>query len=86
MYLLANITSDNNTGIGLWTEDQFMVALREGKSKGLPAARQLLPPMPWEMFQLMSDDEIKAIFAYLKSIKPISNAVPAPVPPESAGM
>lgn len=80
----ANLTPDP-TGIGNWTEDQFILALREGKSKGLPAARQLLPPMPWEMYQHMTDDEIKAIFSYLKSIKPISNIVPAPVPPVSAG-
>lgn len=80
----ANLTPDA-TGIGNWTEEQFMLALRQGKFKGLPGARQLLPPMPWEMYRHMSDDEIKAIFAYLKSIKPISNNVPAPVPPLSAG-
>lgn len=80
----ANLTPDQS-GIGNWTEEQFMIALRQGKSKGLPAARPLLPPMPWEMYQHMTDDEIKAVFAYLKSIKPISNVVPAPVPPAGAG-
>jgi len=76
----ANLTSDE-TGTGNWTEEQFMRALREGKSKGLPDARPLLPPMPWEMYRHMTDDEIKAIFAYLKTTKPIRNVVPAPVPP-----
>jgi hypothetical protein len=41
--------------------------------------------MPWEMFSHMNDDELKAIFAYLKSIKPINNLVPPPEPPLSAG-
>ncbi len=80
----ANLTPDD-TGIGNWTEEQFMRALREGKFKGLPAGRTLLPPMPWEMYKNLTDDEIKAIFAYLRSIKPVSNLVPAPVPPTSAG-
>jgi len=80
----ANLTPDG-TGIGNWTEDQFIYALREGKAKGIPGARTLLPPMPWEMFRHMTDDELKAIFAYLKSIKPINNLVPPPEPPLSAG-
>ncbi len=80
----ANLTPDD-TGIGNWTEEQFMRALREGKFKGLPGGRTLLPPMPWEMYKNLTDGEIRAIFAYLKSIKPVSNLVPAPVPPTSAG-
>jgi len=78
----ANLTPDP-TGIGSWDEAQFMYALREGKFKGLPGARPLLPPMPWEMYRHMTDDEMKAVFAYLKSLKPISNLVPAPIPPVS---
>jgi hypothetical protein len=80
----ANLTPDG-TGIGNWTEDQFIYALRNGKAKGLPDARPILPPMPWEMIQHMTDGELKAIFAYLRSIKPINNLVPEPVPPTSAG-
>jgi hypothetical protein len=78
----ANLTPDP-TGIGNWTEDQFIYALREGKAKGIPGSRSLLPPMPWEMFRHMTDNELNAIFAYLKSIKPINNLVPQPVPPTS---
>ncbi len=78
----ANLTSDA-TGIGNWTEENMITALRQGKSKGLPDARSLLPPMPWEYFKSMSDGEIKAIFAYLKSTKPVKNIVPEPAMPVS---
>ena len=79
----ANLTSDT-TGIGNWKEEQFIYALREGKFKGLPSSRSLLPPMPWQMYKHMTDGELKAIFAYLKSTKPIRNVVPPPDPPVSA--
>jgi len=73
----ANISSDA-TGIGSWTEGQFMKALREGKSKGLDGGRALLPPMPWRNFAQLSDIDIKAIYLFLKSTKPVSNVVPGP--------
>lgn len=79
----ANLTSDS-TGIGTWTEGQFMYAIRNGKYKGLENSRPLLPPMPWDMYRNFSDDELKAIFAFLKSTKPIRNIVPAPKPPVAA--
>ena len=78
----ANITSDS-TGIGNWHEDQFILCLREGKFKGLATSRSLLPPMPWDNYRQMNDDELKAIFAYLKSTKPVHNIVPDPAPPVS---
>jgi len=76
----ANLTPDG-TGIGNWDVEQFILCLREGKAKGIPGSRSLLPPMPWEMIRHMTDDELKAVFAYLKSIKPINNLVPQPIPP-----
>ena len=76
----ANLTSDE-TGIGTWNEDQFLFAIRNGKQKGLAGSRMLLPPMPWQSYRNLNDDELKAIFAYLKSTKPISNMVPPPAPP-----
>jgi hypothetical protein len=79
----ANLTSDA-TGIGNWQESNFITAIREGKFKGIASARPLLPPMPWEMLKNMTDDELKAIFAFLKSTKPIQNIVPEPLPPLSA--
>ena len=72
----ANITSDS-TGIGNWSESQFILCLREGKWKGLAGNRDLLPPMPSQSsFKYMTDDELKAIFAYLKSTRPVSNVEP----------
>ncbi len=79
----ANLTP-HGTGIGNWTEQQFIYSLRHGKIKGLPDARPIMPPMPWEMYQHMTDDELKAVFAYLQSIKPIANLVQPPIPPTSA--
>src|SRR5258705_9636895 len=73
----ANISSDE-TGIGNWTEEQFFRALREGKSKGLKESRALLPPMPWFAYKNLSDPDIKSIFAFLKSTKPVENRVPGP--------
>ena len=76
----ANLTSDA-TGIGNWTEEQFMRAMKMGKWKGLENSRNLLPPMPWQGYSQMPDEDLKAIFAYLKSIKPVNNAVPMAIPP-----
>lgn len=76
----ANLTSDS-TGVGNWTEKQFFKAIREGKYKGLDGGRMLLPPMPWPVYAQATDDDLKAIFAFLKSTKPIKNLVPAPIPP-----
>lgn len=77
----GNITSDP-TGIGNWTLEQFKVALREGKYKGIASNRSLLPPMP--LLNELTDEEVEAIFAYLKSTKPVNNVVPQPLPPVSA--
>jgi cytochrome c553 len=76
----ANLTPDA-TGIGNWSFEQFETAIRKGKSKGLEGARDLLPPMPWQMFKNFNDEDLRSIFAYLKSLKPVKNAVPQPLPP-----
>jgi len=76
----ANLTPDA-TGIGNWTLDNFKKALREGKYKGMDNTRMLLPPMPWPNFANMTDQDVEAIFTYLKSLPPVKNMVPAPVPP-----
>jgi hypothetical protein len=78
----ANLTSDS-TGIGKWSEERFMYAIRYGKYNGLASDRDLNPVMPWTMYKNMTDDELKAIFAYLQSTKPVKNVVPPPVPPVS---
>jgi len=74
----ANLTSDQ-TGIGNWTEENFKRALKEGKYKGLEAGRTLLPPMPWTNFATIKDEDVKAIFAYLKNTKAVNNLVPFPI-------
>lgn len=74
----ANLTPDNETGIGTWQPEMFINALRTGKHLG--AGRSILPPMPWEMVGKLTDEDLKAIFAYLKSIPPIKNKVPDPKP------
>jgi len=73
----ANLTGDA-TGVGDWTEENFIRCMREGKFKGLPNGRPLLPPMPWANFKNLTDDDLKAILAYLKTVKPVKNVVQAP--------
>ncbi|HRN26640.1 MAG TPA: c-type cytochrome [Ignavibacteriaceae bacterium] len=75
----ANLTPDNETGIGTWQSEMFVNAMRKGKHLG--AGRPILPPMPWENVGKLSDEDLNAIFYYLKSIKPIKNKVPEPINP-----
>lgn len=76
----ANITSDE-TGIGTWTLDQFKIAMREGRFKGRKDGRMMLPPMPWQNFARLNDEDLESMFKYLQNTEPVKNAVPAPVPP-----
>jgi hypothetical protein len=76
----SNLTPDKATGIGALTEELFIKTLREGKYMGV--GRPLLPPMPWEVLRKKTDQDLKAIYAYLMSIKPINNQVPQPTPPD----
>ncbi|HEY0040045.1 MAG TPA: c-type cytochrome [Flavisolibacter sp.] len=76
----ANITSDES-GVGNWTEQNFITAMRKGKIKGMENGRQMLPPMPWFNFRNLTDEDLKSMFAYLKSTNPVRNIVPAPVNP-----
>jgi len=78
----ANLTPDEETGIGAWDENMFIQAIRTGKHLG--GGRDILPPMPWHMYRAYSDEDLKAIFAYLKSIPPLKNQVPDPIEPAAA--
>ena len=80
----SNLTPDKATGIGTMTEEMFIKCMREGKYMGV--GRPLLPPMPWEVYGKKTDEDLKAIYAYLMSIKPISNQVPQPTPPDQANI
>jgi hypothetical protein len=79
----ANLTPDAETGIGAWSEQTFIRAMRTGQHMG--AGRPILPPMPWTWYGKLSDGDLKAMFAYLQSIPPIKNRVPDPVPPAPPG-
>jgi len=74
-----NLTPDKETGLGTWTEQEFIATLRHGRSRGI--GRELLPPMPWPAYGKANDEDLAAIFAYLRTIPAISNRVPDPLPP-----
>jgi len=76
----TNLTPDDLTGIGAWTEDAFIKAMRNGKHLG--TGRPILPPMPWANLSKMTDEDLGSIFTYLKSIRPVRNQVPQPIPPK----
>jgi hypothetical protein len=76
----ANLTPDPQTGIGSWTPELFIKTMRTGKHLGVD--RPLLPPMPWLNAAVLTDQDLKAVFAYLKSLKPIRNQVPPPLLPK----
>lgn len=69
-----NLTPDQNTGIGIWTEDSFVRAIRSGKHMG--TSRSIQPPMPWPWYNKMTDEDLKSIYAYLRTIPAIVNRVP----------
>lgn len=75
----SNLTPDQNTGLGIWTEDMFVKAVRTGKH--MATSREIQPPMPWQWIGKATDEDLKAIFAYLRSIPPVVNHVPDWEPP-----
>ena len=75
----ANLTPDQNTGLGIWTEEMFVKAIRSGRHMG--TSRENLPPMPWPAIRHASDEVLRSIYAYLRSLKPVTNHVPDPQPP-----
>ncbi|HEX5669837.1 MAG TPA: diheme cytochrome c-553 [Chitinophagaceae bacterium] len=79
----ANLTPDP-TGTGNWTEDQFVYALRNMISKGLPGGRPLMPPMAMMPVKHMTDGELRAIYAYLRTVKPVKNSSVQPTAPALA--
>ena len=75
----TNLTPDENTGIGSWSEDTFVRSLKTGRHLGV--ARPILPPMPWPAYRHLTDDDLRSIYAYLRTIPAVHNRVPEPVPP-----
>lgn len=76
----ANLTPDPETGIGArYNEAAFIKTIRTGKK---PEGEALAPPMPWPVYAKMTDEDLKAVFAYLRTVPPVKNFVrasPAPV-------
>ena len=73
----ANLTPHKENGLGGWTEQQFIDAMRMGRHQG--RGREILPPMPWTAYKNLNDADLKAMFAYLRSLPPNANKVPDPV-------
>ena len=77
----VNLTSDA-TGLGSWTEANFVKALREGRHLGV--GRPINPPMPWPAYRNATEDDLKAVYAYLKTVPPVKNLAPEYEPPMAA--
>jgi mono/diheme cytochrome c family protein len=78
----ANLTPDPETGLGQWTPEMFIATMKTGRHQG--KGRPLLPPMPYWAVGSLNDEDIRSVFAYLQSLKPVRNRVPTPIdPPET---
>lgn len=77
-----NLTPAAGSGLGLYTEDSFVQALRTGKHFGV--GRPILPPMPWTAYARMTDEDLRAIYAYLSTLPAVDNTAPNPLPPSAA--
>jgi hypothetical protein len=77
----ANLTPDRESGLGKWSEAEFIATMRSGHHQG--TGRPVLPPMPWQNLAQQPDENLRAVFAYLQSIPPVSNRVPAATVPDA---
>ena len=77
IFWAPNLTPDA-TGLGGWTTEQIVAAIREGQR---PDGRELAPIMPWKFFAKLTDDDATSLALYLQSLEPVANTVPAPVGP-----
>jgi hypothetical protein len=77
----ANLTPDQETGIGKWTVDDFKATIRTGRHMG--RGRAILPPMPIPVYNNFTDSDLESIFAYLRTIPAVKNRVPEPRPPKA---
>ncbi len=75
----ANLTPDPETGLGKWTLRNFRDTIRTGRHMG--RGRPILPPMPIPMYKNFTDEDLEAIYTYLRTIPPVKNRVPEPLPP-----
>ena len=73
----ANITPDKKTGIGTWSEEDFINTIRTGTHPGWK--KDLNNPMPWLEYAKLSNEQLTSIYAYLMSLQPVNNKVPSPI-------
>jgi hypothetical protein len=69
----SNLTPDA-TGLEGWTEEMFVGAIRTGRHMG-GTGRPVLPPMPWQNLRKLRDEDLRSIWAYLRTIPPVKNDV-----------
>jgi len=77
----ANLTPDHETGLGKWTLRNFTDTIRTGRHMG--RGRPILPPMPIPMYKHFTDEDLEAIYSYLRTIPVVKNRVPEPLPPSA---
>lgn len=73
-----NLTPDRETGLGTWSPEQIIAAITKGQR---PDGRVLAPIMPWHAFANLTEQDTRAIAAFLKSLPPVKNKVPGPFGP-----
>lgn len=78
----ANLTPDDDTGLGRWTLRNFVDTIRTGRHLG--RGRAILPPMPIPVYNNLTDEDLEAVYLYLRTIPAVKNRVPEPVPPPAA--
>lgn len=75
VFFPPNLTSDPETGLGGWSAEQIVDAVRTGVR---PDGRMLAPMMPWRAYAALSDEDALALAAYLQSLPPVRHDVPGP--------
>lgn len=78
----AKNLTPSSTGLAGWTDSLFIATMRTGRHMG--NGRAVMPPMPWLNLGGLTDDDLRAVFAFLQALPPIDNAVPDPTPPPGA--
>jgi len=73
-----NLTPDEKTGLGLWSDQQIEQAIRVGVGRHMD---RKIVIMPWQGYTKMNEEDVTAIVAYLRSIKPVNHKVPDEVQP-----
>lgn len=76
----SNLTPDPETGLGKWSEKDFIQAFK--KAIGPGGVKYLESPMDWDQYSNMKIEDIQAIYRYLRTVKPIKNKVPKNISPK----